>query len=34
MTNSMEIRFTPTAEDHMALSCYWTRYHNRLLVAW
>jgi hypothetical protein len=30
MTSSMEIRFTPGAEGHMALA----RYHNRLLVAW
>jgi len=30
----MQIRFTPAAEDHMALARYWTRYRNRLRVAW
>jgi len=30
----MQIRFTPAADDHMALARYWARYHNRLLVPW
>jgi hypothetical protein len=30
----MQIRFTPTAKDYTAPARYWTRYHNRLLVAW